>query len=66
MAHYHWRELFPPHIWKRGYSYHMEDRVLDIRRRRDCITAEIEGSEVYTVSVTLDPGTNRIKDYYCD
>ena len=66
MAHYHWRELFPPHIWKRGQSYYIEDRVLDIRRRRGCITAEIEGSEVYTVSVTLDPGTNRIEDYYCD
>lgn len=66
MAHYHWRELFPPHIWKRGYSYYMEDRVLDIRRRRDCITAEIEGSEVYTVSVSLDPKTNRIEGHSCD
>ena len=66
MAHYHWKELFPPHIWQRGLDYYHEDRILDIQYRGNSITAEIEGTEIYTVSVTLDCQTNRIEDYFCD
>ena len=66
MAHYHWRELFSPHIWQRGLEYYHEDRILDIQYRGSKITAEIEGTEIYTVFVTLDAKTNKIEDYFCE
>lgn len=66
MAHYHWSELFPPHIWLRGQNYYQDGRVLDIRRSGGCITAEVEGSELYNVSVDLDAKTGRIEAFFCD
>ena len=66
MAHYHWRELFPPHIWQRGQGYYREGHILNIHYQENCITAEIEGTAIYNVSVTLDAGTNRVEDFYCD
>lgn len=66
MAHYHWSELFPPHIWQRGRNYYRGGHVLDIRHLGNRITAEVEGTELYTVSVALDSGTNRIEDHSCD
>lgn len=66
MVHYHWSELFPPHIWQRGRNYYRDGHILDIRHYGNCITAEIEGTDTYTVSVTLDAGTNRIEDFSCD
>lgn len=66
MAHYHWRELFPPHIWQRGQGYYREGHILNIHYQENCITAEIEGAAIYNVSVTLDTETNRIEDFYCD
>lgn len=66
MAHYHWSELFPPHIWQRGKNYYRNGNILDIHRRGDYVTAEIEGTEIYHVAVTLDEGTNRIKDFSCN
>lgn len=66
MAHYNWRELFPPHIWQRGQNYYLNGNILDIRYHGNCVTAEIEGTEIYNVSVTLDERTNRIEDFSCD
>lgn len=66
MAHYHWSELFPPHIWQRGQNYYCNGNILDIRYRGNCVTAEIEGTEIYNVSVTLDERANRIEDFSCD
>lgn len=66
MAHYHWSELFPPHIWQRGRNYYQDGHVLEIRHRGNHITTEVEGAGVYTVSITLDPGTSRIEDHSCD
>ena len=66
MAHYRWKELFQPHIWQRGVDYFRENRILDMQYHGNSITAEIEGTEVYTVSVTLDPQTNKIEDYFCE
>ena len=66
MAHYHWSELFPPHIWQRGLNYHRDGHILSIHHCGNYITAEVEGSEIYNVSLTLDERTNRIEDFYCD
>ena len=66
MAHYHWSELFPPRIWQRGQNYYRDGNILDIRYHGNCATAEIEGTEIYHVSVTLDERTNRIEDFSCD
>ena len=66
MAYYHWSELFPPHIWQRGQTYYRDGHILNIRYHRNCITAEIEGTEIYNVSVTLDARTNRVEDFSCD
>lgn len=66
MAHNHWSELFPPHIWKRGRDYYRDGRIMAIRRSKNRIIAEIEGTELYIVSVSLDPVTNRIEDHSCN
>ncbi len=66
MAHYHWSELFPPHIWQRGQTYYRDGHILDIRYHGNCATAEIEGTEIYNVSVSLDERTNHIEDFSCD
>lgn len=66
MAHYHWSELFPLHIWQRGKNYYRNGNILDIHYHGNCVTAEIEGTEIYHVSVTLDERTNRIEDFSCD
>ena len=66
MVHNHWIELFPPHIWQRGRTYYQDGHVLDIQRCGNLITAEVEGTELYNVSVTLDLGTDRIEDHFCD
>ena len=50
MAHYHWSELFPPHIWQRGQNYYRNGNILDIRYHGNCVTAKIEGTEIYHVS----------------
>lgn len=66
MAHYHWSELFPPHIWQRGQNYYRDGNILEIRYHGNSVTAKIEGTEIYHVSVTLDERANRIEDFSCD
>ena len=66
MTHYHWTELFPPHIWQRGIAYYHADRILDLQYYGNRITAKIEGTEVYTVSVTLNAQYDRIEDFFCN
>ena len=64
---YDWIELFPSHIWKRGLDYYQDGRVLDVRYRdKHTICADVEGTELYAVSVTLEPKSGRIEDFYCD
>lgn len=66
MAQSHWKDIFPPHIWLRGLDYYHNGHILDIQFHGNRATAEIEGNNVYTVSVTLNAGRNRIEDYSCD
>lgn len=66
MTHSSWKAMFSPHIWQRGKDYYLEDRVLDIRYHGNCITAEVEGTDVYEVTLTINPKTEKLEDYYCD
>ena len=66
MASNPWKNMFPPHIWLRGVDYYRDGRVLDLHYRNSEVTAQVEGSEIYTVSVTLNKDRNRITDYFCD
>ena len=52
MATNPWKNMFPPHIWQRGVDYYRDGRVLDLHYRNSEVTAQVEGSETYTVSVT--------------
>lgn len=61
-----WKNMFPPHIWQRGVDYYRDGRVLDLQCRNHEITAEVEGSEIYTVSVTFGKGNSSITGYSCD
>lgn len=66
MASNPWKNMFPPHIWLRGVDYYRDGRVLDLRYRNSEVTAQVEGSETYTVSVTFNKKRDCITDYFCD
>lgn len=66
MAHIDWRGLFPFHIWQRGLNYYQDGHILNIRRIGTRFFADIEGTEVYRVSVTLHSETDEIEAYSCD
>lgn len=66
MANQHWKALFQPHIWQRGVDYFRNGNILEIRHYKNHIDAEVEGNEVYNVSVTLNASADSIVDYSCD
>jgi len=66
MAQFEWKSIFPPHIWQRGEDYYRNGNVLRLQHHGSRVTAEIRGTEVYTVSVTFDASGERIRDYSCD
>lgn len=66
MANDPWKNMFLPHIWQRGVDYYRDGRVLDLQCQNNEVTAQVEGSEIYTVSVTFNKKGNGITDYYCD
>lgn len=49
-----WERLFKPHILERGMAYYYEGCVEDLEINDDEITAVVEGSEPYDVSIELD------------
>lgn len=49
-----WERLFKPHILERGMAYYCLGRVEDLEIYEDEITAVVEGSEPYDVSIELD------------
>ena len=51
-----WERLFKPHILERGMAYYYEGCVEDLEINEDEITAVVEGSEPYDVSIDLDEG----------
>ena len=66
MANNPWKNMFLPHIWQRGVDYYRDGCVLDLQCQNNEVTAQVEGSEIYTVSVTFNKKRNGITDYYCD
>lgn len=66
MASNPWKSMFPPHIWQRGVDYYRDGRVLDLHYRSSEVTAQVEGGETYTVSVTFNKARDGITDYFCD
>ena len=66
MASNPWKNMFPPHIWQRGVDYYRDGRVLDLHCWNSEVTAQVEGSETYTVSVTFNKARDGITDYFCD
>ena len=66
MASNPWKNIFPPHIWQRGVDYYRDGRVLDLHYLNSEVTAQVEGSETYTVSVTFNEARDGITDYFCD
>lgn len=66
MASNPWKNMFLPHIWQRGVDYYRDGRVLDLQCQNNEVTAQVEGSEIYTVSVIFNKKRNGITDYYCD
>ena len=66
MANQHWKALFQPHIWQRGVDYFRNGHILELRRCKNRVDAEVEGGEVYNVSVTLNASADNIVDYSCD
>ncbi|MDO4371330.1 MAG: SWIM zinc finger family protein, partial [Clostridia bacterium] len=49
-----WERLFKPHILERGMAYYYEGCVEDLEINEDEITAVVEGTEQYDVSIELD------------
>lgn len=59
-----WRELFPPHILRRGRAYFEEGAVESICRSGNTVHAAVLGSERYRVEIGLENGG--IADWACD
>ncbi len=51
-----WREMFHPWILKRGRNYWMEGRVTDLHKNGNEITAIVQGTEDYEVSIDIEDG----------
>ena len=49
-----WERLFKLHILERGMAYYYEGGGEDLEINDDEITAVVEGSEPYDVSIELD------------
>lgn len=56
--------LFRDIILERGYSYHLNNQVKNIKEIGNIITANVLGSEIYNIEVTMNE--NQIVDMDCD
>ena len=66
MLHFNWKRMFPPHILQRGKDYYEDERVLLHRWYGSKLIADVEGTEIYTVSVTFDAAKKEITAHSCD
>ena len=46
-----WHELFSDRIYERGLAYYEDEVVHDIERTKNKITAAVDGSDTYTVTL---------------
>lgn len=58
-----WKNLFAQHILERGYDYYCEDAVINMDISTDTIQADVEGTEIYEVEISLDG--DEVIDMYC-
>ena len=59
-----WKDWFEPRILSRGYDYYRSGAVSDVSETEDGYEATVEGSEPYTVSVSIEDG--ELVDAECD
>ena len=59
-----WKNLFQKHILERGYNYYEDGSVTQIKINKDEITAVVEGTYDYNVSIDLKNGI--VTDMFCD
>ena len=59
-----WATLFKPWILERGREYYDEHRVTDLKFEDEQITAYVEGSEDYYVTILID--NNTPVELYCE
>ena len=58
-----WYTLFRQQILDRGIEYYEDGHVLDFNYFADEITAQVDGTDVYDVQITLDG--EEVTDMYC-
>lgn len=59
-----WKDLFEPHILKRGRTYYEDECVTSLEIKDDNICAEVEGSDFYQVYITFQG--DEVLDMECD
>lgn len=55
----HFKKLFAPHILDRGYFYIIDNTVTGLKEKDGIITAKVEGTTMYDVTIEHD-GTDII------
>lgn len=55
----HFKKLFGPHILDRGYYYFIDNAVTGLKEKDGIITAKVEGTTMYDVTIEHD-GTDII------
>lgn len=58
-----WKRLFESHILERGYSYYYKNTVEVLDIKDGIIRADVWGSRLYKVEISLSDGA--VKDMYC-
>lgn len=58
-----WKRFFASHILDRGYDYYCEGAVEELEISGDFVRAEVIGSEVYEVEISLEDG--EVDEMYC-
>lgn len=66
MLRFNWKKMFSAQILRRGKDYCEDGHVLSRRWYDNKLVAEIEGTEIYTVSITFDAAQKSIVSYFCD
>ena len=59
-----WRQLFPPHILRRGEAYYWEGAVEALSRQGDTVRAIVRGTQHYAVELALCQ--DQIAGWSCD
>ena len=58
-----WHTLFRQQILDRGIEYYEDGHVQDVSYSADEITAQVDGTDLYDVQITLDG--EEVTDMYC-